>query len=251
MRVSNRLVITLATLLMGLISAQSFAQSDNANPAAFGIGKPGHILDLPDSAFRKNLLSLPPQARATALKRMQGFNFPAEDVKYLRVSQFGEIYYADMFLPPEVDLAEAEAPIISEAIAEADVFFLHSRPGSDNVLFLDFDGHIITNTAWNNDPNYGTGIDPHPALPFDPSENDLPDPTVANFTSDELNRIGQIWHRMAEDYAPYNIDITTEEPAVFTSTTGRVLFTHDTDANGNDMPAIGAGFGRFGLIRPR
>jgi len=241
MRVSNRFMIILATLFLGLFSAQSFAQSDNANPAAFGAGKPAHILDLPDSAFRKNLLSLPPQARATALKWMQGFNFPAEDVEYLRVSQYGEIYYADMFLPPEADLAEAEAPIVSEAIAEADVFFLHSRPGSNNVLYLDFDGHIITNTAWNNDPNYGTGIDPHPALPFDPSENDLPDPTVANFTSDELNRIGQIWHRMAEDYAPYDIDITTEEPTVFTSTTGRVVFTHDTDANGKDMPAIGAG----------
>lgn len=238
---TNRIMVILVTLLLGLFSVQSFAQSDNANPAAFGIGKPVHILDLPDSAFRKNLLSLPPQARATALKWMQGFNFPAEDVKYLRASQFGGIYYADMFLPPEADSAEAETPVISEAIAEADVFFLHSRPGSDNVLYLDFDGHIITNTAWNNDPNYGTGIDPHPALPFDPSENDLPDPTIANFTSDELNRIGQIWHRMAEDYAPYDIDITTEEPAVFTSSTGRVLFTHDIDANGNEMPAIGAG----------
>ncbi|NNE05765.1 MAG: hypothetical protein HKN15_08595 [Xanthomonadales bacterium] len=126
------------------------------------------------------------------------------------------------------------------AIPHTEIFKLHSRPGSSNVLYLDFDGHIITGTRWNSGHSSSTGIDPHPALPYDPSNNDSPD-NVANFTALELDNIGEIWHRMAEDFAPYDIDITTEEPASFTSTTGRVLFTHDVDFNGNNMPAFGAG----------
>ena len=236
MRTTNRIIVVLATLLLGLFSIQAFSQSENANPAAFGIGKPERISDLPDSAFRKNLLSLPPKARATALKWMQGVSFPAADVATLRVDQSGGIYYADTVLPPETDSAEAETPIVAEAIPETEIFKLHSRPGSGNVLFLDFDGHTITSTAWNN----STGTTTLVALPFDPSTNDSP-AAVANFTSDELNRIGQIWHRISEDLSPFDIDVTTQEPASFTRTTGRVLFTHDTDANGAAMPSQGAG----------
>ena len=118
--------------------------------------------------------------------------------------------------------------------AEAEqVFSLHSKPGASNVVFLDFDGHTIEGAAWN-DNNVLV------ALPFDPSENDSP-ATTANFTQDELNRIFEMWHRISEDFAAFNIDVTTEEPAVFTSTTGHVLFTHDTDAGGQAMPSQGAG----------
>ena len=69
-----------------------------------GIGKPERISDLPNSAFRRKLLSLPPKARATALKWMQGVTFPAVDVATLRVDQSGGIYYADTVLPPEADI---------------------------------------------------------------------------------------------------------------------------------------------------
>jgi len=236
MRATNRIIVVLATLLLGLFSIQSFSQSDNANPAAFGIGNPERISDLPDSAFRRNLLLLPPKSRATALKWMQGVSFPSADVASLRVDRSGGIYYADTVLPPEAESAEADTPIVSEAIPETEIFRLHSRPGSSNVLFLDFDGHTITSTAWNN----STGTTTLVALPFDPSSNDSP-ATVANFTSDELNRIGQMWHRISEDLSPFDIDVTTEEPASFTRTTGRLLFTHDTDANGAAMPSQNAG----------
>jgi len=163
MRAPIRIIVALTVLLLGFFSVQSFAQSDNANPAAFGIGKPERILDLPDSAFRKKLLSLPPKARATALKWMQGVTFPAADVATLRVDQSGGIYYADTVLPPEADTAEGDTPVVSEAIPETEIFKLHSRPGSTNVLFLDFDGHSITSTAWNN----STGTTTLVALPFE------------------------------------------------------------------------------------
>ena len=61
------------------------------------------------------------------------------------------------------------------------------------------------------------------------------------FTTLELNAIAEIWHRTAEDFAPFDVDVTTEEPSTFTSTTGRILFTKDTDANGAAMPSQGYG----------
>jgi hypothetical protein len=102
---------------------------------------------------------------------------------------------------------------------------LHSLPGATNVLYLDFDGQTITSTAW----NVGS-VDPLEAMPFDVDG----DPTT--FSDQELNNIVGTWQRVAEDYAPFAVDVTTEEPATFGPTTGRVLVTMTTDANGNLMP---------------
>ena len=40
----------------------------------------------------------------------------------------------------------------------------------------------------------------------------------ANFSDAERTAIISIWHRVAEDLAPFDIDVTTEEPASFNST---------------------------------
>ena len=126
----------------------------------------------------------------------------------------------------------------------AQVFSLHSKPGASKVFYLDFDGHTITKTAW-------SGGATLVALPFDPSGNDSPS-TVANFTAEELNIIAEVWHRIAEDYAAFDIDITTEEPEAFNRTTGRMLFTRNVDANGQPMPSQNAGGTAFcQRIRPR
>ena len=177
--------------------------------------------------------SLPANARGKALGWLQRFDFPVEDIASLRVNAQGEINYADTFLPDDVEAPEAATKTAqSTPISQEQAFLLHTRPGASNVLYLDFDGHTFADTAWGSGEFVG--------LPFDPSENDSP-ATVASFTQDELTRIHEIWHRIAEDYAPFNIDVTTEEPAVFTSTTGHLLFTHDTDANGRAMPHQGVG----------
>ena len=58
-------------------------------------------------------------------------------------------------------------------------------------MFVDFDGHTISGTAWN------AGAAPsYAARPYDTDGN----PTA--FSSDELNQIGEIWHRIAEDSRP-------------------------------------------------
>ncbi len=246
---------TLAVLMAVIISSTSsealFARPGNGNK--FGIGKPASVLDLPPGQLRNSLQSLPPGQQQHALAWLQRLDFPEQDVESLRVNADGDLLYADFGLTVQADpLSTTANPVTAEVLADTELFTLHSKPGSTNVLYLDFDGEVISHTAWNRDRTYGAGVDPLIALPYDPSGNDVP-ATVANFTPEERKRIHEIWHRIAEDFAPFDIDVTTEEPVTFTATTGHVLFTHDSDANGNAMPSQGAGgvawIGVFGTRR--
>jgi len=222
----------LLILFLGCETVLAQENSADSHGRFFGVGQPKAAQDLPPGRFRQDLESLPAKAKGRALGWLQGFSFPAEDVTSLRVNPDGSVHYADTFTPDAAEASGDEALVENAALDPSEVFQLHSRPGSSNVVFLDFDGHNLTGTGWS--------IGNLEALPFDPSQNDSP-PTVANFTTDELNRIAEIWHRISEDYAPFNIDVTTEEPAVFTPTTGHILFTHDSDATGKLMPSQGAG----------
>ena len=235
MRLNRFMPIAWVVLSLFVISQSAFAQGNSGDAKArhFGIGHPKNVQDLPDGKFRTKLEGLPPKAQGKALGWLKQFEFPVEDVASLRVNAQGEINYADTFLPDDVEAPDATAQTAeSTPISLEQAFLLHTRPGASNVLYLDFDGHTFADTAWGSGEFVG--------LPFDPSENDNP-ATVASFTQDELTRIHEIWHRIAEDYAPFNIDVTTEEPTTFTSTTGHLLFTHDTDANGRAMPNQGVG----------
>ncbi len=84
-------------------------------------------------------------------------------------------------------------------------FALHSRPGASKVIYLDFNGHTTSGTSWNK--AYAGGADfVTPA--FDRDGN----PAV--FNDQELACIQAIWKRVAEDFAPYEVDVTTEDPGL-------------------------------------
>ena len=80
-------------------------------------------------------------------------------------------------------------------------FYLHSHPGATRTIYLDFNGATITNTAWNSN---GNTIN---AAPYDI------DGSPGSFSATELQRIQYIWQRVAEDYAPFDVDVTTEQPS--------------------------------------
>ena len=77
-------------------------------------------------------------------------------------------------------------------------FQLNSRPGSNRVIYLDFDGHDYTGTAW----TYGPGV----AAPYSADA----DPTT--FSSTERATIQSVWRRVAEDFAPFDVNVTTQDP---------------------------------------
>ena len=206
-------------LVLLLLSVGLFAQEQRN----YGMGQPKTTQDLPPGQLRRNLEALPDHAKEKALKRLQRIEFPAQDIDQLRVTPNGDILYTD----PAIN--EPHIPAGTLPIEPDQVLMQHSRPGSNNVLYLDFDGMVITNTWWNKN------ADPHVALPFDPS-GDGPE-----FSEDELSRIYNIWQRVSEDFAAFDVDVTTQEPTTFTATTGRVLVTRNNDANGVCIYYCGVG----------
>lgn len=89
--------------------------------------------------------------------------------------------------------------------ATVDAFKLHSLPGCTRVIYLDFTGHTTSGTSWNS--SYGGGA-PIVSAPFDQDG----DPTT--FSTAERGVIQRIWQRVAEDYAPFTVDVTTEDPGL-------------------------------------
>ena len=91
---------------------------------------------------------------------------------------------------------------LTGALAPLDqTFFLHSRAGAARTIYVNFRGAQLGGTAWN-----GSGATVN-ALPFDL------DGIPYSFTAAELERIQYIWQRVAEDFAPFDVDVTTEPPA--------------------------------------
>jgi PKD repeat protein len=80
-------------------------------------------------------------------------------------------------------------------------FLLHSKPGATRIIYLDFDGHYMSGTAWNSGYNGGAAIT---CPPWDTDGN------PSSFGDAERTAIQQIWLRVAEDYAPFDVDVTTE-----------------------------------------
>jgi len=226
---SARFLAATAALIL-LIGSHAAGAQTTADPRAYGLGHPFTLENLPFGDFRNRLESLPAPARSRAMNWLHRFSFTDRDLDFLRIDAGGGVYYADTFTPETGDGAQAgtsETGTTAAALTPAEVFNLQSRPSAGNVLYLDFDGHLISGTAWSSQDLL--------AVPYDT------DGDPATFSDAELANIAEIWRRIAEDYAPFDVNVTTLEPAAFGPTVGRILITADTDAWGNAMPAQGAG----------
>lgn len=106
---------------------------------------------------------------------------------------------------PPVDYKRAAAanallaPQFVPLPAGATTFTLHSRPAATKVIYLDFDGHSTANTPW------GSTIT---TTAFDMDSN------PSSFSASEEATIVEIWQRVAEIYAPFDVDVTTESQTV-------------------------------------
>lgn len=127
----------------------------------------------------------------------------------VRVDNNKQIFYIDNTLEQQEGEAIVEGttaspttiptvPIASPA-SLSNAFKLHSKPGASKTIYLDFDGHTTTGTAWSTStivaPAYDLGGD------------------SAVFDDNELSNIISIWNRVSEDYIPFDADVTTEPPS--------------------------------------
>jgi hypothetical protein len=78
--------------------------------------------------------------------------------------------------------------LCSQALLHAQVPELNSYPSSNTVIYLDFDGQIVSGTMWN-----------------------VNGPIIANPSGLSNTQITEIFNRVAEDYRPFNINITTSQ----------------------------------------
>ncbi|MCP4467475.1 MAG: hypothetical protein GY813_12085 [Halieaceae bacterium] len=136
----------------------------------------------------------------------------------LHVDECGKMLYIESGPEPEVLAASAalEAHDNPQSQAGSDkknvlkvskgqnAFALNSRPGAPYTIFLDFDGGPIP-SGWRNlwSERYGVLL-PATAAPFGDS-----DPA---FSAEELNAIKAIWEGVAEDFSPFNVNVTTQQP---------------------------------------
>lgn len=122
----------------------------------------------------------------------------------LNVDKAGRLLYIEKNPPVQSGSADASAQTASVfAGTVANVFRLHSRLGASKTLYLDFNGHLAENTVWNKSYNL--------AQINSPAFSD--DADVTTFTSAELNKIYDAWKRVSEDYAMFDVDVTTEQPS--------------------------------------
>ena len=83
----------------------------------------------------------------------------------------------------------------------SETFKLHSRPTATKVIYLDFDGHSTTGTSWNSGGN--TIVTSVYSFEGD-----------ASFSNNELTQFQEIWQRVSECFASFDVDVTTEQPPV-------------------------------------
>lgn len=91
---------------------------------------------------------------------------------------------------------------------DVNIKHLQSRPESKHVIFINSYGGVLTNTAWNDNYNGGQPISYEP---YDYNGD------TSFFDEDELYRIWLGWKEMAEDYAPFDVNVTTN-PLVYAAT---------------------------------
>jgi PKD repeat protein len=143
---------------------------------------------------------LPEVARAYGLQANQlRVNLLAD--ASLNVDQAGQLLYV---CPDQAPTALGGSPA-QAAVPLSDTFLLHSRPGASKVIYLDFNGHTTSGTSWNTAYEAGASFGT-PAYDIDGN--------AGSFSSAELARIQGIWQRVAEDYAPFDVDVTTQDPGL-------------------------------------
>lgn len=162
--------------------------------------------------------------------------------KAIRSDRQGRLHFVcDGLLPLQNAIAKATTATgggTSSAITATDAFALHSKPGASKVIYLDFDGHTTSGTSWNSSFTSGANI----ITP--PFSNDSTVSTA--FSQTELDNIFSIWQRVTEDYAPFDVDVTTQDPgleALRKSTTSDTQYGVRVCIGGSSYDWYGAGAG--------
>lgn len=115
----------------------------------------------------------------------------------LWVDPHGQLLYIDDVRPG----TKASGPSPPGVYPYDQTFRLNSRPTASRVIFLDFDGGAVLDTAWNS-------LGRSRALQAPPFDLDG-DPST--FNTAEMDVMQGVWRRVAEDYAAFDVNVTTQD----------------------------------------
>lgn len=120
-----------------------------------------------------------------------------------------------------IDRLLEEAGQNPQSVSKSFVFNLSSDSDAKLMIYLDFDGNTHTSSYWNNGKKVVT-----------PAYNTSG--TTASFSNSELREIYEIWLRVSEDFAPFNVNVTTKEPS-----SGKLTRSSSSDASYGVRVCIG------------
>ena len=135
---------------------------------------------------------------------VESFKKAAHSDKHMRLDRDGRAHYVCQALPAQVG-PDTTTYTSTALYPLTQTFLLHSRAGAAKVIYLDFKGHVTTGTSWNTTSAAGANITT-PAFDTDGS------PTT--FSASEQAVIQEVWKRVSEDYAAWDVDVTTEDPGL-------------------------------------
>ncbi len=125
-----------------------------------------------------------------------------------RLDSCGQLLYVDRPAPAGPVAPEGPATVrrpTSAGLLDArgNALALSSRAGSRRTIYLDFTGYALTGSAWNTELGLPSG---YVLAAYDTDGN------PAAFSAAELDSVREVWLRVAEDYAPFDVNVTTKDP---------------------------------------
>lgn len=174
--------------------------SATAAPTAAGDGCASDLLSAPQRAA-KVAKAKPSAFKSAALRNhvsVRELTKAAADAT-LWLDECGKQFYVEPQATAPVE-ANPAAVLPNTGVPLADTFTLESKPGSNRTIYLDFNGGTVSDTGWN-DGDTDIVVTPYSV-----------DSTVStNFSDAELTQIQAAWQVVAEDYAPFDINVTTRD----------------------------------------
>lgn len=256
---------TLVALLACLGIAISTAHAGGSPGKAFGKQNPFRAEELPEGKLKTGLQALNPQAKEKAMKWLHTFDFDQFDAaKHLRVDIGGGVFIVcpdnegnceghshgtdkhratqdnsgeTAPIVPELDPSSEPPPIEYAAVLISSPPAYHSKPNATRRIYLDFNGAIVSGTAWNT----SAGVTSWNVKVWSQ------DGDTTTFNDSEQTWMKRVWQRVAEDYAPFDVDVTTDvayDPDNYTGNkdyVGWLLICDTTDNNGVALPHAGSG----------
>ncbi len=248
---------------LGIATSVTFAGVSSRK--AFGKENPFRSEELPAGKLKTHLQSLDPQAKEKAMKWLHTFDFSEFDAaEHLRVDHGGGIYIVcpddhgnceghshgtgkpqgntdspsttENIVPEPAQTTESP-PTANAAVSVSSPPAYHSKPTATKRIYLDFNGGIVAGTAWNTN----AGVTSWNVKAWSQ------DTDRTTFNDAEQSWMKRVWQRVAEDYAPFDVNVTTDvtyDPDTYTGNkdnVGWLLICETTDNNGVALPHSGSG----------